>query len=244
MNSKYLIASLLQDLSKLDQQKHYKIADLILNNLKTAQLDKVKELGELIEELREYAVSPEALKAGYKSLALKYHPDLNNSSSEANKTFQNLQDAYNRLRASLQSQSNVKNEYLNFKPIKNLFAEVQINYFENGYDFEDDDSFDEEQITKMYIDHLKYERYWRTRGESGKEAPVKISFTEADIKGILDGIDEQVYAENVIQVQVELHFEDADGNEKTAEMTYYHPEALLEEEDEDEQLESYYKRLE
>jgi hypothetical protein len=243
MNKRQILASILNDLNILDQQKHYKIADLILNNLKTAQLDKVKELGELIEELREYAVSPEALKAGYKSLALKYHPDLNNSSVVANKTFQNLQDAYNRLRASLQSQSNVKNEYLKFKPIKNLFAEVQINYFENGYDFEDDDSLDEEQITKMYIDHLKYERYWRTRGESGKEAPVKISFTEADIDGILDGIDEQVYAENVIQVKVELHFEDADGNEKTAEMTYYHPEALLEE-DEDEQLEPYYRRLE
>jgi DnaJ-class molecular chaperone len=243
MNKRQIIASLLNDLNILDQQKHYKIADLIFNNLKIAQLDKVKELGELIEELREYAVSPEALKAGYKSLALKYHPDLNNSSVVANKTFQNLQDAYNRLRASLQSQSNVKNDYLNFKPIKNLSAEVQINYFENGYDFEDDNSFDEEQIREMYIDHLKYERYWRTKGESGKEAPVKISFTEADIKGILDGIDEQVYDENVIQVKVELHFEDADGNEKTAEMTYYHPEALLEE-DEDEQLEPYYRRLE
>lgn len=243
MSSVYLIASLLQDLSKLDQQKNYKIADLIFNNLRTAQQVELKTYDELIEELREYAVSPEALKAGYKSLALKYHPDQNNSSPVANKNFQKLQDAYGRLRASLQSNSKTKNDSLKFKPIKNLSAEVSVKYFDNGFEYDDNDSFDEEQITQMYIDHLKYTRYWRTRGEIGKEAPVKTSFTEADINGILDGIDEQLYDDNVIEINIDLFYEDIDGNERNEQITFYHPEALLEE-DEDKQLDSYYKRLE
>ena len=84
----------------------------------------------------EGVVSMTVVRKQYKLLALKYHPDQNNSSTVANKNFQKLQEAYGRLRASLQSQSKVKNEYLRFKPIKNLSAEVSVKYFDNGFEYQ------------------------------------------------------------------------------------------------------------
>ncbi len=71
MNSNFIIKDILSSLKKLDQQGHYKIADKIFNNIRTAQEVEAKSYADLMEEMRQYAVSPDALKAGYKSLALK-----------------------------------------------------------------------------------------------------------------------------------------------------------------------------
>ncbi len=231
MNTSKLIKSIVVSLQNLDQQGHYKIADKIFKNLRTAQQVEAKSYADLMEEMREYAVSPEALKAGYKSLALKYHPDQNNNDPVANENFKLLQQVYGRLRASVQSNSTVKNDVLNFKPIQNLYAEVTMTFFDDGHEYTDTEDLNEQEIIREYIDHLKYIRYWRTKGENGKEAPVKMSLTEANINDILESIAEYMSMkdENIIEVNTELFYDDIDGNKKSASMIYYFREALIDE---------------
>jgi len=235
MNTKTSIASIIYSLKKLDQQRHFKIADKIFNNLKIAQEveEKVeaKTKEQLMEELRQYAVSPEALRAGYKSLALKYHPDQNNNNPKATENFKLLQEVYGRLRASVQSNLKGDNEYLKNLPIKILSAEITITIFDDGHEYTDDFDMDENEIIEKYIDFLKLTRYWRTVGEPGKEAPARISFTEADIDGILEGILEYASEqdENIIEVSIDLYYEDHNGNEKMVVGLGHYREALIEE---------------
>jgi hypothetical protein len=236
MNTKTSIASIIYSLKKLDQQRHFKIADKIFNNLRLAQEveEKVeaKTYDQLMNEMRQYAVSPQALKAGYKSLSLKYHPDLNFNDPVATENFKLLQQVYGRLRASVQSNLRKEdNEYLKNLPIKNLNAEITITIFDDGHEYTDDFDMDESQIIEKYIDFLKYTRYWRTVGEQGKEAPARISFTEADIHGILEGILEYASEqdENIIEVKIDLYYEDHNGNEKMVGEIGLYREALIEE---------------
>jgi 5-formyltetrahydrofolate cyclo-ligase len=109
MNTELLLRDILASLKKLDQQKHYKIADKIFNNLKTAQEVTPKTYANLMEEMRQYAISPEALKAGYKSLAIKYHPDQNNNDPIATENFKLLQQVYGRLRVEVNRSENSNN---------------------------------------------------------------------------------------------------------------------------------------
>lgn len=231
MNTRILIASILNSLKILDKQKQFKIADNILDNLRIAQEVEAKTKEQLMEEMRQYAVSPEALKAGYKSLSLKYHPDLNFNDPVATENFKLLQQVYGRLRASVQSNLKGNNEYLNYLPIKNLSAEILLTIFDDGHEYTDDFDMDEDQIIEKYIDFLKLTRYWRTVGEPGKEAPVRMSFTEADINGIIEGILEYASEqdENIIEVKVDLYYADHDGNEKVVSMLGHYREALIEE---------------
>jgi hypothetical protein len=235
MNTKTSIASIIYSLKKLDQQRHFKIADKIFNNLRLAQeveeKVKAKTYDQLLNEMRQYAVSPQALKAGYRSLVFKYHPDRNNSSPIANENLIQLEKVYGRLRASLQSNLKEDNKYLKNLPIKNLNAEITITIFDNGHEYTDDFDMDESQIIEKYIDFLKYTRYWRTVGEPGKEAPARISFTEADIHGILESILEYASEqdENIIEVKVDLYYEDHNGNEKMVGEIGLYREGLIEE---------------
>ncbi len=239
MNTRILIASIVNSLKILDQQKQFKIADKIFENLRSAQeveekveeKVKAKTKEQLMEELRQYAVSPEALHAGYKSLSLKYHPDLNFNDPVATENFKLLQQVYGRLRASVQSNLKGDNEYLKNLPIKNLSAEITITIFDDGHEYTDDFDMDEDQIKEKYIDFLKLTRYWRTVGEPGKEAPVRMSFTEADIYAIIEGILEYAAEqdENIIEVKVDLYYDDNDGNEKMVSLIGHYREALIEE---------------
>ena len=137
MNAKLLIRDVLFSLKKLDQQGYYKIADKIFNNVRISQEveEKVeaKTYDQLLNEMRQYAVSPETLKAGYRSLVFKYHPDRNNSSPIANENLIQLEKVYGRLRASIQSNLKGDNEYLKNLPIKNLNAEILITIFDDGH---------------------------------------------------------------------------------------------------------------
>ena len=235
MNAKLLIRDVLFSLKKLDQQGYYKIADKIFNNVRISQEveEKVeaKTYDQLLNEMRQYAVSPETLKAGYRSLVFKYHPDRNNSSPIANENLIQLEKVYGRLRASIQSNLKGDNEYLKNLPIKNLNAEILITIFDDGHEYTDDFDMDEDQIIEKYIDFLKYTRYWRTVGEPGKEAPVRTSYTEADLHGIIEGILEYASEqdENIIEVKIDLYYDDHNGNEKMVGGIGHYREALIEE---------------
>ena len=189
----------------------------IFNNLRIAQEveEKVeaKTYDQLLNEMRQYAVSPEALKAGYRSLVFKYHPDRNNSSPIANENLIQLEKVYGRLRASIQS---------------NLSNYAKRVYF---IEYTDDFDMDEDQIIEKYIDFLKYTRYWRTVGEPGKEAPVRTSYTEADLHGIIEGILEYASEqdEDIIEVKIDLYYDDHNGNEKMVGGIGHYREALIEE---------------
>ena len=60
MNTKTSIASIIYSLKKLDQQRHFKIADKIFNNLKIAQeveeKVKAKTYDQLLNEMRQFGL--------------------------------------------------------------------------------------------------------------------------------------------------------------------------------------------
>lgn len=236
MNTKLLLRDILSSLKKLDQQGHYKIADKIFNNVRTAQEAnaqpvEAKTFAQILDELREYSATPEALKAGYKTLSLKYHPDLNNSDPIATENFKLLQQAYGRLRAGNYSKDNNNKDLLRNKPISDISAEVSIKTFDDGYYMDDYQDLDQQEIEKMYIDFLNLTKYWRTRGEEGSQPPVRMSLTEADIENVCDAIAEQISQsdETIIDVVVTLYYTDSDGNEKDSAYGFGYRAGLIEE---------------
>lgn len=236
MNTKFLLRDVLSSLKKLDQQGHYKIADKIFNNVRTAQEAnaqpvEAKTFEQILDELRQYSETPEALKAGYKTLSLKYHPDLNNSDPIATENFKLLQQAYGRLRAGNYSKDNNNKDLLRNKPISNISAEVSIETFDDGYYRNDYQDLDQQEIEQMYIDFLNYTKYWRTRGEKGSQPPVRMSLTEADIENVCDAIAEQISQsdETIIEVVVTLYYTDSDGNEKDSSYGFGYRAGLIEE---------------
>lgn len=236
MNTKNIITSIISSLNKLDQQGQYKIADKILNNLRIAQEAndqpiEAKTFEQILDELRQYSESPDSLKAGYKTLSLKYHPDLNNSDPIATENFKLLQQAYGRLKAGNYSRDKSNNQLLRNKPISNFYAEVRVETFDDGRTDDYSLDFNQAEIQDMYIDFLNYTKYWKTRGEKGSQPPVRTSLTEADLDDICEAIAEQISEseDNIIEVLVELFYTDSDGNEKSVYLGFGYRAGLIEE---------------
>jgi len=215
MNTKIIIASILNSIDKLDQQGHYKIADKIFHNLKTAQQIEPKSYADLMEEMRQYAISPDALKAGYKSLALKYHPDQNNNDPIATENFKLLQQVYGRLRAEVNRSEN-PNEFFSSDPISNLNAKITIEEYDSGFAWDEDFKLNEEQIIAAYTEYLKWSKYYSTTEKNGDQPPVRVSFTEKDIDDILASLIQfaSEQAEKVTEVEVQFNYNDKNGEEK------------------------------
>lgn len=212
MNTSKLIKSIVISLKKLDEQKQFKIADKIFNNIRTAQEVNPKSYADLMEEMREYAVSPEALKAGYKSLALKYHPDQNNNNPIATENFKLLQQVYGRLRAEV-NHSKDSNNFFTSNPITNLRASVDIKYYDEGFEEDQSFYFNEEQIIAIYADYLKWSKHYRTTKKSGDQPPIRVSFTENDINDIISALTQfgAEQAEKVRDVEVQFDYIDENG---------------------------------
>jgi hypothetical protein len=216
MNTELLLRDILASLKKLDQQKHYKIADKIFNNLKTAQEVTPKTYADLMQEMREYAVSPEALKAGYKSLALKYHPDQNNNDSIATENFKLLQQVYGRLRVEVNRSEN-SNNFFNSDPISNLNAKIRIEDYSSGFGWDEDFILNEDEIIAAYTEYLKYSKYHSTSSKSDvDQPPVRVSFTESDTDDIMEALIQFGSAKPgvITEVDVQLNYTDKDGKQQ------------------------------
>jgi hypothetical protein len=216
MNTKLLLRDILASLKKLDQQKHYKIADKIFNNLRTAQEVTPKTYADLMQEMREYAVSPEALKAGYKSLALKYHPDQNNNDSIATENFKLLQQVYGRLRVEVNRSEN-SNNFFNSDPISNLNAKIRIEDYSSGFGWDEDFILNEDEIIAAYTEYLKYSKYHSTSSKSDvDQPPVRVSFTESDTDDIMEALIQFGSAKPgvITEVDVQLNYTDKDGKQQ------------------------------
>jgi DnaJ-class molecular chaperone len=212
MNKIKILKSIVISLQKLDQHGHYKIADKIFNNLRTAQQVEAKSYADLMEEMRQYAVSPEALKAGYKSLALKYHPDQNNNDPLATENFKLLQQVFGRLRAEV-NRSESPNDYYSSDPISNLSANITIEEYDSGFAWDEHFELNETQIIAEYTQYLKWSKYYSTSEKKGEQPPVRVSFTENDIDDIISALIQYATekAEKVTEVEVQLNYIDKDG---------------------------------
>jgi DnaJ-class molecular chaperone len=212
MNTSKLIKSIVISLQKLDQQGHYKIADKIFNNLRTAQQVEAKSYADLMEEMRQFAVSPEALKAGYKSLALKYHPDQNNNDPGATENFKLLQQVFGRLRAEVNRAEN-SNDFYSSDPISNLNADVTIEEYDSGFAWNKNFKLNEDQIIAIYSDYLKWSKYYNTTEKKGDQPPVRVSFTENDTEDIISALMQHAseQAEKVTEVEVQFNYTNKDG---------------------------------
>lgn len=216
MNSKFLLRDVLSSLKKLDQQGHYKIADKIFNNVRIAQEAnsqpvEAKTIDEIKAELSAYNVSPEALKAGYKTLIFKYHPDLYNNDPIATENFKLLQQAFSMLKMrSFQDDSDEKDEdgeVLSRSSIiiEEAKAEIKLDTF--NYESME---FSPNQVIQAYKDHLLWNVYYQKGMLDDRQniPPVRISFTEKDLPTIALGI---IYAaienyNDLQEVDVEIKY--------------------------------------
>ena len=227
MNTRKVIASIINSLKILDQQKQFKIADKIFNNLKTAQEVEEKKvepktLQQLIDELSTYNVSPEALKAGFKSLLFKYHPDLYNNDPIANKNLIELQRAYNRLLSEINKTKSMS-AWDQSLLAKSMTPDKAVIEWDGVKSFESDQlTLTPDQVSQIIVDDYKFSirrklkenNNPKTQEEINNTPPVKAPSSEYDIDDILESL--MNFAENLLSFGYDMKIPNREGaSEKT-----------------------------
>jgi curved DNA-binding protein CbpA len=217
LNTKLIIASIINDLNKLDQQGQYKIADLIFNNLRLAQEVEAKTYDDFIDELDQYTSSQEALKSGFKSLLFKYHPDLYNNDPIANKNLIELQRAYNRLLSEINKTKSMSawDQSLLAKPMTPDKAKIS---WDGIRSFESDQMYlSPEQVSQIIVDDYKFSirrklkenNNPKTQEEINNTPPVKAPSSEYDIDDILESL--MNFAENLLSFGYDMKIPNREG---------------------------------
>ena len=216
MNTKLIIASIINDLNKLDQQGQYKIADLIFNNLRLAQEVEAKTYDDFIDELDQYTSSQETLKAGFKSLLFKYHPDLYNNDPVANKNLIELQRAYNRLLSEINKTKSMS-AWDQSLLAKSMTPDKAVIEWDGIRSFESDQMYlSPEQVSQIIVDDYKFsirrklkDNNPKTQEEINNTPPVKAPSSEYDIDDILESL--MNFAENLLSFGYDMKIPNREG---------------------------------
>ena len=219
MKTKLILKDILNSLQELDRQKQFRIADKIFNNLRLAEKLELIEEAELEKELSAYNVSPKALHDGYRSLTVKYHPDLHLNDEIAEENFKRLQNAYSKIKMkSFQDDSDEEDEDgKNLSRLSIIVEEASARIKLDNYNYESME-FSPDQVIQAYKDHLLWNVYYQEGMKKDKQnlPPVRISFIEKDLVKIAFGINYAAIESynNLKEVDVEIKYR-IDGESKT-----------------------------
>jgi curved DNA-binding protein CbpA len=216
MNKRQILASLISHLNKLDQQGQYKIADLIFNNIRLAQEVEAKTYDDFIDELDQYTSSQEALKAGFKSLLFKYHPDLYNNDPVANKNLIELQRAYNRLLSEINKTKSMS-AWDQSLLAKSMTPDKAVIEWDGVKSFESDQlTLTPDQVSQIIVDDYKFsirrklkDNNPKTQEEINNTPPVKAPSSEYDIDDILESL--MNFAENLLSFGYDMKIPNREG---------------------------------
>lgn len=213
LNKKHILASIFLSLNELDKQNKFKIADQIFNSIRFAQeKPELKDFNYFYNELLPFNNDKEGLKAKYRILSLKFHPDLYGGDNEiATENFKLLNSAYRRLLTQNTSNS------LSNTPIE--IISITIN-FQDKNDDDDHIYMDENEAIEFIAEDRRsnaYFSYYRRMNEKlqDKSKPVRISLKEKDLVDIANSACEivDIEVERLKSVDVTIEYLDLETGE-------------------------------